>query len=758
MKVLYISYDGALDPLGRSQVVPYLEGLASRGHQFDLITFEKSQQWSQGGERDAMRKRLQVAGVRWHPLRYHKRLSVFATTWDLARGTVVAAVTVRWRGIDVLHARSYPSAVIADIVGGRFRVPWVFDMRGLYATERVDGGLWPANGRRFRAAKRLERRFLRRAAAIVTLTHASVDVVERMRDEAGGSAPVTVIPTAVDLERFRPATTTSEAFTLAYVGSLGTWYLLDEMLEFAQALRRVRPDVRLLFLVNDDAEAVRAAAGRSGFPLDHLAVAHVAYADMPAALSRVDATIALIRPSPSKIASAATKVSESWALGLPVVLNRGVGDGADLAEEHRIGVVVDLQHPESWEVAARALVALTQEEETANRCRAVAEARFALGAAVGRYAGLYGSIQTGPRRKRIVVVSPHSVNCAPGQRLKYEQYFDSWRAAGYDVDVRPLWTEDLSRILYQRGHFLRKVLGLLDGFRRRVSDLRAARRADLVYLFLEAFPLGPPIFERLVARSGTPIVFDIDDMVLLPHSSAANPFMRFLRSSKKSLELMEMADHVVVCTDHLRQIAQLRNDAVTQISSTIDTRSYIRQPRRRDRVVVGWSGSHSTSPYLHALDDVLRELQATEGTAILVIGDGSFSIPGAEVETRPWRLESEVADLSEIDIGLYPLPDDEWVLGKSGLKALQYMALGIPTVAQRRGMNSTIIDHGANGYLADKPNEWLELIRRLVHDPALRERMGGAGKRTVAQRYSVEVTAPVYLDVLRRAERAKPVR
>ena len=354
---------------------------------------------------------------------------------------------------------------------------------------------------------------------------------------------------------------------------------------------------------------------------------------------------------------------------------------------------------------------------------------------------------------KIVVVCPYPQDRAPSQRLKFEQYYDSWRAAGHDVVVRPFWDERAWAVLYAPGRRVRKALALVRGVARRIRGLGEAQNADLVYLHLEAMPLGPPWFERAVVKAGVPIVYDIDDLVYLPHSSRHNRFMRWLRRPEKVVQIVTMSAEVIVCTRHLEAFAREHNDQVTLISSTIDTDAY--QPRshsdRTNGLVVGWSGSHSTSPYLHLLDDVLRRLHADLGVAALVIGDQSFGITGMALEAIPWSLQSEVSDLARMDIGVYPLPDEEWVLGKSGLKALQYMALGIPTVAQRVGSNLEIIEHGRNGFLAGSEDEWYDAIRTLVESPSLRRSVGTAARQTVVERYSVATTAPVYLGVLERA-------
>lgn len=348
------------------------------------------------------------------------------------------------------------------------------------------------------------------------------------------------------------------------------------------------------------------------------------------------------------------------------------------------------------------------------------------------------------------MICPYPEGRAPSQRLKYEQYFDSWREAGYDVEVRPFWDEAAWAVLYERGAWLRKGAGLVRGILRRLRDFSSALDADLVYLHLEAIPLGPPLFEEGLFRRGIPMIYDVDDLVHLPHSSRANAFMRFLRGSGKVPELIRMARHTIVCTEYLADFARAHGDAVTNISSTIDTDLYRPRPHReRTRgVVVGWSGSHSTSPYLHLLDDVLRQLQREEGISVKVIGDKNFWVPGLSLEAQDWRRETEVEDLSEIDIGVYPLPRDEWVKGKSGLKALQYMALEIPTVAEAVGTNFEIIEDDVNGFVAGSKDRWVEVLRRLVREPALRRRIGKSARRTVETRYSVKANIPTYLMIL----------
>jgi glycosyltransferase involved in cell wall biosynthesis len=393
---VYISYDGALDPLGRSQIVPYLEGLARRGWVFDLVTFEKADRYRDVSSRAAMEERLRASGVQWHPLRYHKWPSVVSTVLDLVIGVRHVRRLVRRHSARLLHARSYPSALVARIVRRSEGIPYVFDMRGFYAEERVDGDIWRAGGLLYRTTKRVESGLLRDAAAVVTLTQASVPVLRRWLAAAGGDPLLRVIPTCVDLGRFRPADPPAGGFQLAYFGSIGTWYLLDEMLRFAAVVLEAAGGGQLLFLSNGDPALIRArAAAVAPKAAEVLLVDSVEHERVPAALAGAAATFFFVRPGPSRFGFHQTKLGESLALGLPVVANRGLGD-TEILEADGVGVLLDPFCPDAYAPAARRLVELVRRPDTRRRCRAVAEARYDLERGVDAYASLYDALASGP--------------------------------------------------------------------------------------------------------------------------------------------------------------------------------------------------------------------------------------------------------------------------------------------------------------------------------------------------------------------------
>jgi L-malate glycosyltransferase len=353
--------------------------------------------------------------------------------------------------------------------------------------------------------------------------------------------------------------------------------------------------------------------------------------------------------------------------------------------------------------------------------------------------------------RKILFVCPYPENVAPSQRLKFEQYYQYFREAGYEVETSAFINKKFWKIIYQKGNFLQKAFYTLSGYISRLGDLLRLRRYDVVYVHLWVTPFGPPVFEWLFSKISKKIIYDIDDLVYLGDvKSKAHPVVNWIKGRKKPIFLMKHADHVVTCTPYLDRFVKKFNSRTTDISSTIDTGKY--QPKqvytKKEKIIIGWSGSHSTSKYLHLLDHVFQELAKTYSFTLLVMGDPDFSIPGVEVKAIAWKEEYEVETIKKFDIGVYPLPDEEWVLGKSGLKALQYMALGIPTVATAIGTIHRIIEHGKNGMLIHSNEEWISSLGELLNNENLRKTIGQEGARTVEEKYSVHANRGKYLDIL----------
>ena len=353
--------------------------------------------------------------------------------------------------------------------------------------------------------------------------------------------------------------------------------------------------------------------------------------------------------------------------------------------------------------------------------------------------------------KRIVVICPHPKGVAPGQRLKYEQYIESWEKDGFIVDIKPFMTDRFWKIVYKNRNLLEKILWTFFGYIRRIKLLFSIGKYDISYVFLWVTPFGTTFFERLYCMLSKKIIYDIDDLVYhKDHKSEVNSFMSWLKGRKKPIYLMRKSNHIITCTPYLNSFVRKYNTSTTDISSTINTDIYkpINSYSNNDSLVIGWSGSHSTSKYINLLKEILLDLQAKHNFKLLVIGDPSFYIEELDLEAISWSKETEVSDLQRIDIGIYPLPNEEWVLGKSGLKALQYMALGIPTIASAIGANFRVIENGISGTLVDSDNQWKEAIEKYILNPNLRRQHGLNGRKRVEKLYSVNANKPIYLECL----------
>jgi glycosyltransferase involved in cell wall biosynthesis len=387
--VLYISYDGMLEPLGQSQVLAYLERLV-RGRRIHLISFEKAADWANSANVDATRRRIADAGIRWNPLRYHKSPSAPATAYDVAAGTALALMLALRHRITFIHARSYVAGVMALAVKRATGARFLFDMRGLWADERVDGGLWPAIGALYRAAKKVERSLLLGADRVVTLTHASEVEIRRFDYLAARLPPITVIPTCVDLDRFRiQGPHQIVPFVLGYVGSVGTWYLLDDMLRCFVLLREEVPGARLLIVNRGEHPLIVERAAAHGLAAADLELVAASHAEVPALIARMSAGMALIKPAYSKIASAPTKLGEYLGCGVPCLGNAGVGDVKEVLEGRRVGVAL----PDFSDAALRhnlgRFVALVGDKGVQQRCRNTAEELFSLERGVASYDAIY---------------------------------------------------------------------------------------------------------------------------------------------------------------------------------------------------------------------------------------------------------------------------------------------------------------------------------------------------------------------------------
>ena len=405
-RVLFISYNGMLDPLGQSQVIPYLRELARAGVRFTLLSFERSAAFgTEGRDRCAdLKRQLAAAGIEWHWLRYHQKPSLPATMYDVANGVRLAKKLVRRNRIELLHARSHIPATIALALKRRFGTAMIFDVRGLMADEYVDAGHWRKGSLSYRITKSMERRALSAADGIVTLTEKIWPIINQWDGLMNRRVAHEVVPCCADLEQFsfsqddrarrRQELGVDDRFVLVYSGSIDGWYLTENMADFFVALRKRNPRTYFLWLTPARHERVRALMRAIGVSEADYGLIGAAPSDVPSYLSASDAGLAFIKPCFSKLASSPTKYAEYLGCGLPLVINAGIGDSDALITREGVGALVRDFKKHEYDKALISIESLVRDaDETRRHSREVAERLFDIRAVgVNRYVRLYENV------------------------------------------------------------------------------------------------------------------------------------------------------------------------------------------------------------------------------------------------------------------------------------------------------------------------------------------------------------------------------
>lgn len=346
---------------------------------------------------------------------------------------------------------------------------------------------------------------------------------------------------------------------------------------------------------------------------------------------------------------------------------------------------------------------------------------------------------------------------SPGQRFRIEQWARYLERDGFEFTFVPFADRRLDEVLYLPGRQMEKASLMLAALGRRLSTVIKAGRFDAVFLYREASLVGPAFIERLLAARRVPLIYDFDDPIWLSYKSPSNGFFSKLKCPKKTISICRLANHVITGNRLLAEWASQHNSQVTVIPSTIDLDQYPARPEsssQNDTMTLGWTGSHSTLPFLDLIIDALNELAQTHPFRVVVVAHTEdIHIPAAKFEVvgRKWTAEREATDLYDVDIGLGPFPDSGWTPWRCHGKVLQYMALGIPCVVSRLGILPDYINDGHNGMLAGDANEWVAKLKRLIDDVTLRRTLGRAGRQTIEERYSANVWAPKFGEILRSA-------
>jgi glycosyltransferase involved in cell wall biosynthesis len=415
LDVLYVTYDGLLEPLGRSQVLGYVNELAAKGLSVGILSFEKPEDLQNHQERQALAAELDGRGILWKALRYDRHPRVASTAWDVVKGIAMALRLSRQHQPTVVHARSYVAGLIAtatrEVSGARL----VFDMRGFWPEERVELGIFAQNGSLYRAAKLLEKHLLRTADHVVVLTESAKALLKDREARAHLAArgtrdtPVTVVPCCVDLARYRPMPPDvelarrhglSRSLVIGNLGAFNGRYMTTEMFRFAFHLKTHRPELRFVYLTAHPKAAVATAARDAGLRDEDVLVHRVASEEIPRWLSLFRLGVFFLRPSYAAKASSFTKLGELLASGVPVVTNTGVGDVDRILGNERCGLLLPGLTDRDLAAFARSALPFLQgdaiPEHIRQNCREAAETHFALAEGVRRYRAIYDTLLASP--------------------------------------------------------------------------------------------------------------------------------------------------------------------------------------------------------------------------------------------------------------------------------------------------------------------------------------------------------------------------
>jgi len=353
---------------------------------------------------------------------------------------------------------------------------------------------------------------------------------------------------------------------------------------------------------------------------------------------------------------------------------------------------------------------------------------------------------------KILFLVPYPIGAAPSQRFRFEQYFQFLDQAGIQYDIQSFLDQKTWSILYLPGHYTHKIFGILGGFLRRWKKMFGLSQYDYVFIHREAAPLGPPIFEWWVAKAGKKkIIYDFDDAIWLENVSESNRLFSGLKWYDKVHQIIRWSYKISCGNDFLADFARSINPSAYAVvnPTTIDMHHWHNREKDQNtaEIVIGWTGSHSTIPYLNDLVPVLKKLNEKYQYTFQVISNRKPDWDLPNLRFLPWSKDSEIDDLMQLNVGVMPMPDDQWTRGKCGFKALQYMSLGIPAVVSPVAVNKKIVDQGLNGFLCQTEQEWYEALEQLIQDQSVRIKMGQASKNKILSHYSVASNRANFLNL-----------
>ncbi len=353
------------------------------------------------------------------------------------------------------------------------------------------------------------------------------------------------------------------------------------------------------------------------------------------------------------------------------------------------------------------------------------------------------------KKKSILFITPYPKGKAPSQRFRFEQYLD-FLSHDFYIEEHSFWDDKSWNALYKSTNVFFKTYAFTLAFIKRIFLIFSVKNFDYVFIHREATPIGPPFIEFIIAKIlKKKIIFDFDDAIWIHNVSDKNKAVKYLKSNWKVKHICKWSYKVICGNIFLADYAKKYNSKVMVIPTTIDLKYHKKLPNNNKKITIGWTGTHSTLKHLDLIIPVIKKLEKEFDFDFIIISDKKPEFNVSSLKFIEWKKETEIEDLNKIDIGIMPLYDSDWEKGKCGFKGIQYMSLGIPAVMSPVGVNTEIITHGKNGFLAKNEKEWFSILSELIRNEKLRKTIGQEGKKTIKDTYSIPANKQKYLSIFK---------
>lgn len=356
--------------------------------------------------------------------------------------------------------------------------------------------------------------------------------------------------------------------------------------------------------------------------------------------------------------------------------------------------------------------------------------------------------------KKILAIVQHRKDRSPGQRFRFEHFIPILEKNGFEIIFSNIISEKDDAVFYSKRKYFAKFRILIKSFFHRLKDIKTAKNCDLIFIYREAFMLGTIYFEKKLAKTNVPIIFDFDDSIWLNDTSDGNRNLAWLKRPEKTAEICKLSKLVIVGNKFLANYAKNHNSNVFILPTILNLDYHNISKHNCDKlaVCIGWTGTTTTLKHFYMLIPVLKKIKEKYGSKVYfkVIANTKTWDKDIDVKLVQWTIEKEIEELCEFDIGIMPLPDDKWSKGKCGFKGLQCMSLEIPVIMSPVGVNTEIIEDGKNGFLAKDEDKWFETLSNLIENSELRKTIGQKGRKTVEEKYSLSIWEKEFINLIYR--------